>query len=50
MGRNFAVTDRSDHLDVSIVRADQMNEIANMLNRNGIQCGVADIIDQVYQG
>jgi len=50
MGLNFAVTDRSDHLEISIDRADQMYEIANLLNRSGIDCGVADIIDQVYQG
>jgi hypothetical protein len=49
-GFKFAVTNRSDYLEVSIDRADQMYEIANLLNRNGIDCGVADIIDQVYQG
>ena len=49
-GHKYAVADRSDHLEVSIDRADQMYEIAYLLNRNGIDCGVADIIDQIYQG
>jgi hypothetical protein len=49
-GHKFSVTDKSDHLQVSIDRADQMYEIANLLNQEGIDCGVADIIDQVYQG
>ncbi|UCD80371.1 MAG: hypothetical protein JSW26_02765 [Desulfobacterales bacterium] len=46
----FEVMNKSDHLEVSIDRADQMYEIANLLDQNGIDCGVADIIDQVYQG
>lgn len=46
----IAVTDKSDHLEVSIDRADQMYEIARLLHQKGIDCGVADIVDQVYQG
>ena len=49
-GHKYAVADKSDHLEVSIDRADQMYEITYMLHQNGIDCGVADIIDQVYQG
>jgi hypothetical protein len=50
MGHKLAVTDKFDHLEVRIDRADQMYEIANLLNRSGIDCGVANNIDQVYQG
>lgn len=46
----FAVTDKSDHLQVSIDRADQMYAIARLLHQKGIDCEVADIVDQVYQG
>ena len=46
----FAVIDKSDHLEVSIDRAAQMREIATLLDQNGIECGLSDIIDQVYQG
>jgi len=46
----FEVIHTSDHLQVRIDRADQMYEIMNLLDQSGIDCGVADIIDQVYQG
>lgn len=46
----FAVADKSDHLEVSIDAAGQIHEIASLLNQKGIDCGVSDIIDQVYQG
>jgi hypothetical protein len=46
----FAVTDKSDHLEVNIDRAAQMREITTLLDQNGINCGLSDIVDQVYQG
>lgn len=46
----FEVIHASDHLQVRIDRADQMYEIVYLLDQSGIDCGVADIIDQVYQG
>ena len=49
-GHQFAVTDRSDHLEVGIDRPGQILAIADLLNRKGIDCEPADIVDQVYQG
>ena len=46
----WKVTDKSDHLEVGIDAAGQIHEIASLLNQKGIDCGVSDIIDQVYQG
>jgi hypothetical protein len=46
----WEVTDKSDHLEVGIDAAGQIYEIATALNQNSIDCGVSDIIDQVYQG
>lgn len=48
--RNFAVHQKSDYLKVKFDGADQMAEIVNLLSQNGIECGIADIVDQVYQG
>lgn len=49
-GRQFAVHKKSGHLKVKIERADQLPEIVDLLILNGIDCGLADIVDQVYQG
>jgi hypothetical protein len=49
-GRQFAVDMKPDHLTVQIDRTDQLPEIVNLLSQNGIDCGIADIVDQVYQG
>ena len=46
----FAVIDKSDHLEVNIDRAAQMREITTLLDQNGIDCGLSDIVDQIYQG
>jgi len=48
--RQFAVHKKSDHLKVKIDRTDQLPEIVNLLSQSGIGCGIADIVDQVYQG
>jgi len=48
--QDFAVHKKSDHLEVSVDSADQMSEIVNLLSQNGIDCALADIVDQVYQG
>ena len=48
--RQFAVYKKSDHLNVKIDRTDQLPEIVNLLVQNGIDCDIADIVDQVYQG
>ncbi len=48
--KNFIVVQKSDHLEVTIDGADQMHTIVNQLNQNGLDCTVADIVDQVYQG
>ena len=49
-GRHFTVHIKSDHLKIEIDRADQMPEIITLLIQNGIECQIADIVDQVYQG
>jgi hypothetical protein len=49
-GQQFAVHKKLDHLKVKIDRSDQLPEIVNLLSQNGIDCGLADIVDQVYQG
>ena len=48
--KDFAVYKKADHLEVDVHRADQLSEIVNLLSQNGIDCGVSDIVDQVYQG
>ena len=48
--KEFAVHKKSDHLEVNIDSAAQMSEIVNLLSQNGIECGITDIVDQVYQG
>ena len=48
--RQFAVHKKSDHLKVKIDRTGQLPEIVTLLSQNGIDCGLADIVDQVYQG
>ena len=48
--KDFAVDKKAEHLEVDVHRADQLSEIVNLLSQNGIDCGVSDIVDQVYQG
>ena len=48
--KDFAVHKKSDHLEVNVDSAAQMSEIVNLLSQNGIDCGITDIVDQVYQG
>jgi hypothetical protein len=48
--KEFAVAKKSEYLEVSIDNAAQMSEIVNLLSQSGIDCDIADIIDQVYQG
>ena len=48
--QQFAVHKKSDNLEIEIDRADQLPEIITLLIRNGIECQIADIVDQVYQG
>jgi hypothetical protein len=48
--KNFIVVQKSDHLEVTIDGADQLHTIVNQLNQIGLDCTVADIVDQVYQG
>ena len=48
--KDFAVNKKSDHLEVNIDNAAQMSEIVNLLSQSGIDCGITDIVDQVYQG
>ena len=50
IGNKFMVVRKSDHLVVTIDGADQMPAILDLLNQNGLNCGLSDIVDQVYQG
>ena len=49
-GNDLMVQKKTDHLEVSVDRADQIPDIVDLLNHNGIDCEIADIVDQVYQG
>ena len=48
--KGFSVHRKSDHLELKIQGAWQISEIVNLLAEDGTECGIADIIDQVYQG
>ncbi len=48
--QNLAIERQADHLEISIERPGQMPEIIKLLNRHGINCGISDIADQIYQG
>lgn len=50
VARQIAVARKPDHLEIRIERAGQMPQIVNLLQQNGIDCGIADIADQIYQG
>jgi hypothetical protein len=47
---DFAVDRKYDHLEVNIQNAAQMSKLVHLLSQSGIDCEIADIIDQVYQG
>jgi len=48
--QDYAVRKKSDHLKVKFDGAAQMSEIVNLLRQNGIDCGIADLVGQIYQG
>ena len=48
--KDYAVDETSNHLKVKFDGANQMAEIVNLLIQNGIDCEIADIVDQIYQG
>ena len=48
--KDFSVHKNKDCLKVKIDRAEQMPEIVSLLSRHGIECTLADVVDQVYQG
>jgi hypothetical protein len=48
--KKFAVNKNTDYLEVNVDSAAQMSDIVNILSQNDIDCGLADIVDQVYQG
>lgn len=48
--KNYAIHKKQDHLKVQFDGVDQLSEVVNLFSQNGIDCGIADIIDQVYQG
>lgn len=48
--QQVAIRRQTDHLEIRIERTGQMPEIVKLLDRNGIDCGITDIADQIYQG
>jgi len=48
--KDYAVRNTSTHLKVKFDGANQMAEIVNLLIQNGIDCQIADLVDQIYQG
>jgi hypothetical protein len=48
--KDFAVNKKSEHLEVNIDNAAQVAEIVGLLSQSGIDCGITDIVDQLYQG
>jgi hypothetical protein len=48
--KEYAVDKRSEHLELNIDNAAQLSEVVTLLSQSGIDCGIADIVDQVYQG
>jgi len=50
VGKDFSVDKNGDYLKVKIDRSEQMPEIVKLLSLNGIDCTMADIVDQIYQG
>ena len=47
---DFTMHQKSEHFEITVDHAYQMPEIINLLGQNGIDCVMADIVDQVYQG
>ena len=50
VNQNLAIERKSDHMAINIERPGQMSEVVYLLDRNGINCEIADIADQIYQG
>ncbi len=48
--QHIAIKRKTDHLEIRIERTGQMPEIVSLLDLNGINCGITDIADQIYQG
>ncbi|MGD9363372.1 MAG: hypothetical protein PVH85_31205 [Desulfobacterales bacterium] len=38
------------HIELSFEQRDQIPHVVQLLNANGISCGMADIVEHVYQG
>jgi len=47
---NFSVIKRSAGIEVTIDNTAHVQEIIRTLHRHGVDCGITDIVDQVYQG
>ena len=48
--KQFAVRKKTDSFEITIDGVGRLSAVLNLLNQNGIDCGLADIADQVYQG
>ena len=48
--QHLAIERKTNHLEIRIEHTGQMPQIVSLLDRNGINCGITDIADQIYQG
>jgi hypothetical protein len=48
--KQFEVREKTDGFEIIIDGVGRMSEVLNLLNQNGIDCALGDIVDQIYQG
>ncbi len=48
--KQFEVRKKTDNFEITIDSVARMSEVLNLLNQNGIDYTLADIVDQIYQG
>jgi len=46
----YGVVQDADGSHVALDRADQVQAVVQLLNGHGIDCEIADVADQIYQG
>ena len=48
--KQFEVRKKTDSFEITIDSVGRMSEVLNLLDQNGIDYTLADIVDQIYQG
>jgi hypothetical protein len=48
--KKFEVRKKTDSFEITIDSVARMSEVLNLLNQNGIDYVLSDIVDQLYQG